>query len=353
MIVMAELEPVTGEAMAGATRGDVNRSDETATTILEPLVIGESFAMLSLPRSGGASNGVVICAPFGHQNVCAYRPLRTLAERLAEQGLAALRFEWPGTGDSGDDQSPRPDAWFDSVERAVAELRRRSGASSVTLLGLKAGGTLALAAAAAMPEIEQVVLLAPFVTGRSYLRELRAFHAMAQQAFELSAGSRALPEGSLESSGFLISADDVDAFERIDFTKSDLAPFNGRRILLLTAQTDARAAKLAVALREAGAEVSDSIVPDLARTWDGTSVSVLPRSCSAAVLDWLGPGGTGDAAPMPVQLPLESCPLESCGCSTDESSRSRSSWRVDGEGSSASVPSRSNRSSTRTPGSCS
>ena len=55
-------------------------------------------------RSG---QGVVICPPLGHEYISAYRSLRELADRLAAAGVAVLRFDYHGTGDSaGEDDDP-------------------------------------------------------------------------------------------------------------------------------------------------------------------------------------------------------------------------------------------------------
>ena len=48
----------------------------------------------------GSVRGVVIVPPFGWEDVCSYRPVRELAEMLAAAGMAVLRYDLPGTGDS-------------------------------------------------------------------------------------------------------------------------------------------------------------------------------------------------------------------------------------------------------------
>ena len=48
-----------------------------------------------LHSAPSASQGVVICAPPGHEQVHTHRTLRHLAERLAEAGLCVVRFDRP------------------------------------------------------------------------------------------------------------------------------------------------------------------------------------------------------------------------------------------------------------------
>ena len=60
---------------------------------------------------------VILCPPFGFDEVCSYRPRREWARRLASAGYGALRVSYPATGDSGGDpRDPgRLDAWVNSV----------------------------------------------------------------------------------------------------------------------------------------------------------------------------------------------------------------------------------------------
>ena len=101
--------------------------------VTTPLVLdGDAplVAMLTLPSQGVTrSSGVLICAPLGHENICSYRPLRTLAEHLADDGWPVLRFDFPGAVTASTCRRGRPSfrAWTDPVHRAVEALRRHRG----------------------------------------------------------------------------------------------------------------------------------------------------------------------------------------------------------------------------------
>src|SRR4051812_12036371 len=84
------------------------------------------------------ATAVVICNPLGDDYVRAHRSLRHLAEALAAAGYPVLRFDFHGTGDSaGDERDPgRVEAWRRDVGAAVDELRARSGAAAISIVGL-------------------------------------------------------------------------------------------------------------------------------------------------------------------------------------------------------------------------
>ncbi len=124
------------------------------------------------------STAVLLCPPFGQEAIRAHRLYRVLAERLARTGVAALRFDYYGTGDSlGDDLDGDLHGWQDDVLTAHHELVRRSKPSAVVWLGLRLGASLAaLAARQAPAELARLVLCTPILDGAEYLAQLRSRH---------------------------------------------------------------------------------------------------------------------------------------------------------------------------------
>lgn len=139
---------------------------------MNPVVFDGCFGWL---HPGHGARGVVLCGAFGHENMNAHRGWRLLAERLSERGLHVLRFDYPGTGDSiGDATDPdRVGAWQRSIAAAVDHLRAATGTERVILVGLRLGATLALAASGTIAGIDAVCCLAPVLSGRNHVRELR------------------------------------------------------------------------------------------------------------------------------------------------------------------------------------
>jgi uncharacterized protein len=86
-----------------------------------------------------------------------------LARGLAEAGVASLRYDLRGHGESdGPQQEATLAAHLNDIAVALAEVRHRTGASQVSLLGASFGGGLcAYYAAKRSPELTRLVLLNP------------------------------------------------------------------------------------------------------------------------------------------------------------------------------------------------
>ena len=113
---------------------------------------------------------VVVCQPVGHEYVNSHRALRQLASRLCYAGFPVLRFDYYGCGDSsGSAEEGRISQWLEDISTAISEVRRRTGAVQVCLIGLRVGAALAMIAAAERADLEGLVLWDPVVSGERYL----------------------------------------------------------------------------------------------------------------------------------------------------------------------------------------
>ncbi len=146
-----------------------------------PVVFDGCFGWLH-PAQG--LRGVVLCGPYGYEELCAHRAWKRFAEGLAAAGLPTLRFDYPGSGDSaGEDSEPdRVRAWVDGVKAAVRRLREDTGVTELTLVGYRMGSLLATAAAHELDEegqgVDTLVLVSPITSGRKALRELQTLAAI-------------------------------------------------------------------------------------------------------------------------------------------------------------------------------
>ena len=248
------------------------------------------------PRSGRAA--ALICAPWGWDEVASYRPRRALALRLAAAGHPTVRFDLPGTGNSGG--SPREenllDAWLAAVAEMAAWTREETGAE-VAALGFGLGGLLALEAAARGAAIDQLALWAAPLSGAAFVKEVEKFARLQAWQKDGEGAAGGLEEGWTEVSGFLLGPETAAALKELQ----PAAPPQGkmRRALLLGRNGVEADQGLQEALRGAGAEVEAG--PSRGRGW-GAMVSHpersrLPAAAASEIETWLAAGDRQGAAP--------------------------------------------------------
>jgi len=172
--------------------------------------------------------GIILLNSGIRQRVGPYRQYVKLARRLCQAGFYALRFDFPGIGDSeGDVQGiSKSQRQFldqnDSTTNAIDFLKAETGINRVGLLGLCGGAYSALRAGAADHRVDFLLLLSLPVEDlgdfseravsravmRQYLRKtlqwrswlnfilLRSnFRSMSRAIVQLSAGSPIWPGG--------------------------------------------------------------------------------------------------------------------------------------------------------------
>jgi alpha-beta hydrolase superfamily lysophospholipase len=192
--------------------------------------------------------GLLICNPFGFEEICAHRSLRRFAEAASAAGFPCLRFDLAGCGDSQGDEldADTPARWLHSVHTAIDTLKRAGGVSQVLVLGVRLGATLAALAAVERDDVAGLVAIAPVVGGRGYLRELK----MLGQAGLPPSGA---PSDALEAAGFLLTPETAAFMSQIDLRTEARRP--APRVLIVERDDVAGSSGWAPALHKLGAEV--------------------------------------------------------------------------------------------------
>lgn len=140
------------------------------------------FGILHQPEQP-AGSAVVLCHPFAEEKLWAHRVFVTFARRLAARGVAVLRFDYMGNGDSGGSFSASSLATACAdVKCAAGEVQRRTGADGVTLVGLRMGATIASLVAEDLAAVRRLVLWSPIVDGGRYMQELLRINLTTQMA---------------------------------------------------------------------------------------------------------------------------------------------------------------------------
>jgi pimeloyl-ACP methyl ester carboxylesterase len=146
---------------------------------MQPFFFGSSqeqlFGVYHAPEGRAIRNAaVVLCHPLGHEYLRAHRAFRNLAVALAGQGFHVLRFDYFGSGDSGGDpQQTTVERCLSDLTCAIQELKDISGASKVSLIGLRFGATFAALAASKRNDVERLLLWDPVLDGKAYVDDLQ------------------------------------------------------------------------------------------------------------------------------------------------------------------------------------
>ncbi|WP_158883334.1 alpha/beta hydrolase [Rhodanobacter sp. L36] len=100
------------------------------------------------PAAAPTKKSVLLCPPFGQDLIRTHRLYRQLAQTLAAAGIAVMRFDYSGSGDSAG--SSIDVDWNQCIADTVAaadELRVRSHCETVAAFGARLGANVAMASA--------------------------------------------------------------------------------------------------------------------------------------------------------------------------------------------------------------
>lgn len=179
---------------------------------------GELYTVLTTPAGAAPSRVVLVCPPTFEEHGRSYVILRELARRLGAAGIATLRFDYVGVGES----LGEPDAFTMSAATAdiaflASWLRERFPAARLVPLGVRFGARLVVDALAAMirdpkANLGPPILWDPVLDARDYiLGELRSTISSAMVVYQSAVATRedivkeTLEGGSCERQGFKLN----------------------------------------------------------------------------------------------------------------------------------------------------
>ncbi len=148
-----------------------------------PLYFGADAELFGLYQPAGASAGkaVLLCPPLGQEQIRCHRLYRQLAHALAAEGIAVLRFDYYGCGDSaGASDEVDWQRCLANTRDAANELRRRSRTDRIVAFGARLGGSIALAAAEAA-RFSELVVWDPVLDGTAYVARMDVMQAALRQ----------------------------------------------------------------------------------------------------------------------------------------------------------------------------
>jgi alpha/beta superfamily hydrolase len=274
----------------GLTGGDGSGSEIAAVRqnrerMAKPVVFNNCFGWLHSSQASAASDvAVLLCPGLNRDALDAHYPLRLLADEFAAAGYPTMRFDYPGTGDSCDlaevDGEPAEywAAWQQSVAVAADWLRGSTGARGLVFCGLRFGATLATLAAGQREDAAGLILLAPVLRGRSYMRQLSI-------EAQLHGGSAGSVGDTLDFQELRFSAETVAAISQVDLRQVRLA--SGCEVGVFSQSDSSLLSDCVQAWTRGGAKVAcasfDRLEPMLHHNIQGEG----QPSDFSAVIDWI------------------------------------------------------------------
>ncbi|HMN73657.1 MAG TPA: alpha/beta fold hydrolase [Rhodoblastus sp.] len=241
-----------------------------------PVSFLDGFAYL---HPAGGDTGIVFCGSWGYEALCAHRSCVEFGEMLAAAGYPTLRFDYPGAGNSASDLADcRLDDWIAAVAEAAALLKRVAGVDEIVLAGFGFGCLVAAEAAARGLAARGVVLLAPPLTGRRFVRETQALAAMVAAADD---GADEVAPGDIAVAGFVMPA--AFAAQARTLSLNRLPPAKDA-FRLIAFKPEAEAGDLVAELSADGAEVRACTLHGYAEIMAGPTMAATPRRAFQNVL---------------------------------------------------------------------
>ena len=269
----------------------------------EPIGFGAFGGIL---HPGTADLGVLMLSPLGYEELCVRATWRRLAERLSGAGIPALRFDWPGTADALDLETPASgiDDWKAAILAAAAGLRAAAGVERIVVVGQGLGATLGAIAAPDLGTVEGMVLLAPVAKGRPWLRELSIWAKMLDDTIGLPTDPAETARCAVAGLG--LDPGRIEAIRALDLGRLEQTP--ARRLLLLTRNGRPDDLELAARLGRLGGSIETRPYEGYERLITDPTGAVPPEATIERVADWIRDLARR-AATVPADVPAALAPV--------------------------------------------
>ncbi|MGF6291918.1 alpha/beta fold hydrolase [Paraburkholderia youngii] len=281
---------------------DIDRDDSETNKVdfkMHPVYFGGHFGWLHEPRPQSNENGkagIVLCGPLGHEALWLHQTMRSLTDRLAGRGFAALRFDYAGTGDSIDlGELVEPGRWVDEAAEAVDFMRRTTGVERVALIGFRFGAMVAAQAARAA-RVDTVALVAPVVAGRQFVREMNALQRTWLDQASHHIRNDAAPTGAFDVLGHRFSRAAIDAITQCDLRRMTSPPAS--KMLIVHPSNQGPSHELADSYSALGAQVDSLPFPEYPEAMQPSWVATLPQATLGSVEGWFAREFAPSSAPL-------------------------------------------------------
>lgn len=268
------------------------------TAAARPVTFGDTVGLF-MPAGGRArATGVLFVSPWGLEEMCMRKFWRVVADALADQGIASLRFDYPGTGDAldRDDHAGGLSSWEDCVVEAAQVLRRRSGCRDVIVVSQGLGSALAVRVAERIEGLAAIACLAPVTSGRAFLREVQIWARMVDEGL-------GVPDEHRLRDGVGIAGLKMPDEIAADLRKLSLTGLTHRpapRALVVKRADRPADTEFSAQLTAMGVDVREADYTGYDEFISNPAISTMPDDIRKVVPEWIG----SVAAALPVEAPL-------------------------------------------------
>lgn len=208
---------------------------------------------------------------------------RRLAQTMVGAGLAVLRFDPTGTGDSqGSLDSTSLTDWVDDTLAAIEYMLQSTACRAWGMFGVRLGATVALRTAQRLGGDGKLVLWEPVLDGQVYLEELRSQHLRANRDSHILAKEAQVGEFV----GYRLGGELLEGIGAI--TAGSHAMPRQIEVLLMENETD-RYRDFAEMLGHCGSVVTREVSPEaLDLSWrEDIGLAPLPQQSLRRVAEWM------------------------------------------------------------------